>query len=86
MTPASPSSCLELGSPRDHAINQRILGENISDTEALEAAGKQLRENIDHEFIKLEKSGALKSMGNGRNDITDIVLKYIQVGSRLRTH
>jgi hypothetical protein len=47
----------------------------------LELRGKQLRKAIDETYKKLADAKALKSMGNGRNIITDTVVKYIPIGT-----
>ena len=50
-------------------------------SEELEIRGKQLRKAIDETYERLADAKALKSMGNGRNIITYVVLKYIPIGT-----
>jgi hypothetical protein len=47
----------------------------------LEQRGKLLRKVIDETYKQLADAKAIKSMGNGRNFITDVVVKYIPVGT-----
>jgi hypothetical protein len=46
----------------------------------LEMRGKQLRSEIDERYKKLCAAKAIKPMGQGRNDIDDIVTKYVPIG------
>jgi hypothetical protein len=54
--------------------------EKISKSNELAQRGKQLRKAIDEVYEKLADAKTLKSMGNGRNIITDVVIKYIPIG------
>ena len=47
----------------------------------LELRGKQLRAEIDSAYKKLSDARAIKNQGMGRNFITDVVIKYIPVGT-----
>jgi hypothetical protein len=46
----------------------------------LQHRGKDLRHAIDETYRKLNESNTLKTMGNGRNEITDVITKYIPIG------
>jgi hypothetical protein len=42
--------------------------------------GKQLRAEIEQVYAERKAAGSLKSMGRGRNIVTDMVVKYIPIG------
>jgi hypothetical protein len=46
-----------------------------------ERLGKQLRKDIDRAYKSFVETGKLKNQGTGRNYITDVVTRYIPVGS-----
>jgi len=47
----------------------------------LELRGEQLRKAIDETYKKLDDIKELKNMGGGYNIITDVVVKYIPIGT-----
>jgi hypothetical protein len=51
----------------------------------LPARGKQLRAEIDRAFEKLSEAHAIKNKNQGRNVITDVVLKHIPIGTPFET-
>ena len=65
------------GAARDHAFSQTSQEADILGAESLEAVGKRLRAEIDREYRRLKYSSNLKFMGNGRNDLSHILSKYI---------
>ncbi len=72
-----------VGEARDAAFIQPSQEENFSGAGSLEKLGKQLRAEIDREYRRLKYSHTLKFVGNGRNDLTHILSKYIPDGSSM---
>lgn len=55
--------------------------EKIVKSKELKQIGKELRKAIDEEYDRLADADELKIMGQGRNCITDVVVKYIPIGT-----
>lgn len=72
-----------VGAARDHSFSQTSQQADILGEGSLEAVGKRLRAEIDREYRRLKYSGDLKFIGNGRNDLSHILSKYIPDGSSM---
>jgi hypothetical protein len=72
-----------IGSGQLPILNQAIGGtkEDLTKSDELKQRGNQLRKAIDEIYEKLADAKALKIMGAGRNNITNIVVKYIPIGT-----
>lgn len=67
---------IKIGATTDQKKETKML-----EARDLQARGKELRKAIDDVYKKLSEANAIKTMGNGRNLITDVVVKYIPIGS-----
>jgi len=54
---------------------------SVEGSKQLVDRGRQLRLDIDRTYKKLSEEGAIKNQGMGRNFITDVVTKYIPLGT-----
>jgi len=70
-------------SAQGSAMNVRPVQEmerHVADPKDVQTRGTELRTAIDKRYKELAEAGAIKSMGNGRNLITDTVVQYIPLG------
>ncbi len=58
---------------------------NADTASDLPARGKELRAEIDRAYEKLAEAHAIKNKNQGRNIITDVVLKQIPIGTPFET-
>ena len=65
----------------EHARSASELEKMTAASNELELRGKQLRAEIDSTYNKLSAARAIKNQGMGRNFITDVVIKYIPIGT-----
>lgn len=54
---------------------------NTMSSDSLEQRGKKLRAEVENIFRSLKATNSLKPMGQGRNFVTQAVIKYIPVGT-----
>jgi hypothetical protein len=59
----------------------RTQKEHVRSSNDHDKRGKELRHAIDDAYTALSRSNSIKSLGNGSNLITDVVLTYVPIGT-----